>query len=451
MATQVLVPPLGTNVDTVTLVNWYQAEGDAVAAGEPLFAVETDKATLDVEAPAAGVLRGVSAAAGEDVASLSTIAWITAEGEALPAEARTNTDAHGPTRTPTDARTPLLPFPPSPLPSLTPRASPWAQTLAAERGIDWTLLQGTGPQGAVVGRDVEAAALAGRRPAPTPLAARIAREQGIALAGVEGTGAAGRITREDVLRAADTGREASATRTGASGAGAGGATNDIVETFALTGVRGKIAERMMRGSHATAPVTLTAEVDATALVARRKALQAAGLKVSFNDLLVCILARALGEQPRMNAVFQGDRAEVRRSVDIALAVDTDRGLLAPVLRGAERMTLAQVAEGSAALISRARSGQAGPDELKGGTFTLTNLGMFGIDAFTPIINHPECAILGVGRIKPTPWVVGDCIGIRQALWLSLTFDHRLVDGGPAARFLQSVVRGIEAPGAEDEE
>ncbi|MCX6361479.1 MAG: dihydrolipoamide acetyltransferase family protein [Armatimonadetes bacterium] len=440
MATQVLVPPLGTNVDTVTLVNWYKAEGDAVAAGEPLFAVETDKATLDVEAPAAGILRGVSAAAGEDVAALSTIAWIAAEGETLPAEARTNTDPHGPTRTPTDAAAPH-PLTPSPTHPLTPRASPWARTLATERGVDWTLLRGTGPQGAVVGRDVEAAAEAGRRPAPTPLAARIAREQGIALSGVEGTGAAGRITREDVLRAADTGRDARAAEP----------TDDIVETFALTGVRGKIAERMMRGSHETAPVTLTAEVDATALVARRKALIAAGLKVSFNDLLVCIIARALGEQPRMNAVYQGDRAVVRRSVDIALAVDTDRGLLAPVLRGAERMTLAQVAEGSAALIARARSGQAGPDELKGGTFTLTNLGMFGIDAFTPIINHPECAILGVGRIKPTPWVVGDCIGIRQALWLSLTFDHRLVDGGPAARFLQSVVRGIEAPGAEDEE
>lgn len=437
MATQVLVPPLGTNVDTVTLVTWYKAEGDAVAAGEPLFAVETDKATLDVEAPAAGTLRGVSAAEGDDVPSLSCIAWIAAEGEALPDGARTDTDEHVPARTGASPSpsSPAHPLTPSPLHPLTPKASPWARTLAAERGIDWTLLQGTGPQGAVVGRDVEAAAQAGRRPAPTPLAARVAQERGIDLAGVGGTGASGRVTRDDVLRAVAGSEPAS----------------DIVETFALTGVRGKIAERMMRGSHETAPVTLTAEVDATALVARRKALQAAGLKVSFNDLLVCILARALGEQPRLNAVYQGDRAVVRRSVDIALAVDTDRGLLAPVLRGAERLTLAQVAEGSAALIARARSGQAGPDELKGGTFTLTNLGMFGIDAFTPIINHPECAILGVGRIKPTPWVVGDCIGIRQALWLSLTFDHRLVDGGPAARFLQSVVRGIEAPGAEDEE
>ena len=135
---------------------------------------------------------------------------------------------------------------------------------------------------------------------------------------------------------------------------------------------------------------------------------------------------------------------VCREINIALAVDTDRGLLAPVVRGVEALSLAEIAAATASIIERARNAQITPDELHGSTFTITNLGMFGIDAFTPIINTPECAILGVGRIKPTPWVVGDCIGIRQAMWLSLTFDHRLVDGGPAARFLQTIARAIEA-------
>lgn len=145
----------------------------------------------------------------------------------------------------------------------------------------------------------------------------------------------------------------------------------------------------------------------------------------------------------MNATYEGDRAVVRRETDIALAVDTDRGLLAPVVRGVQALALPEIAAATASIIERARNGQITPDELHGSTFTITNLGMFGIDAFTPIINVPECAILGVGRIKPTPWVVGDCIGIRQAMWLSLTFDHRLVDGGPAARFLHAVAQAIE--------
>jgi pyruvate dehydrogenase E2 component (dihydrolipoamide acetyltransferase) len=137
---------------------------------------------------------------------------------------------------------------------------------------------------------------------------------------------------------------------------------------------------------------------------------------------------------------------VRRGLDIALAVDTDRGLLAPVIRGVQNMVLPAIASATAGVVERARNGMISPDELRGSTFTVTNLGMFGIDAFTPIINLPECAVLGVGRIKPTPWAVGDRVEVRHAVWLSLTFDHRLVDGGPAARFLQAVVRAVEARG-----
>ncbi len=169
------------------------------------------------------------------------------------------------------------------------------------------------------------------------------------------------------------------------------------------------------------------------------------MPVSYNDLLLYALGKALRQHPRLNASLDGDSIKVWPQVDIGLAVDAERGLLVPVLRDVDRKGLAELAAESKALAERARAGKCTPDELSGGTFTLTNLGMFGIDAFTPIINLPECAILGVGRIKTEPAWVGDHVEPRQRVWLSLTFDHRLVDGGPAARFLQTVVRLVEKP------
>jgi pyruvate dehydrogenase E2 component (dihydrolipoamide acetyltransferase) len=411
-------------VDTVTIVTWHKRPGDTVSAGEALFAVETDKAVLDVEAPASGELHGVTAAEGDEVPALSRIAWIGADREGVlrqaqqpaPAEprpGRAEAMADQAARGVAEARS-----------SDRRRfASPYARTLAGERELDWTVLDGSGPMGAVLARDVEAVRPSPRSPI-TPLARRIAHETDADISRMSGTGHLGRITRDDVTEA----------------------RREIVETFALTGIRGRIAERMQRGTQDTAPVTLTTEVDATRFVEARQRVIADGLRVSYNDILLQIVSRALLQHPRLNATYEGDRAIVRRETDIALAVDTDRGLLAPVVRGVQALSLPEIGVATARIIERARNGQITPDELHGSTFTVTNLGMFGIDAFTPIINVPECAILGVGRIKPTPWAVGDCIGLRQAMWLSLTFDHRLVDGGPAARFLQAVAQAIEAGG-----
>ena len=218
-----------------------------------------------------------------------------------------------------------------------------------------------------------------------------------------------------------------------------------LESIPLTGIRGLIAERMAASHSQTAPVTLTSEADASALVELRRQLAVDGVQTTYNDLFLYVLARALREHPRLNASLDGDTIRVWQHIDIGLAVDTDRGLLAPVVRDVGSKGVAQLAADAAALVERARTGKCAPDELRGGTFTLTNLGMFGIDAFTPLINLPETAILGVGRIKPRPVVVGDQIVARQTVWLSLTFDHRLVDGGPAARFLQRVVQLVERP------
>ena len=225
----------------------------------------------------------------------------------------------------------------------------------------------------------------------------------------------------------------------------------------ITTVRRTIADRMATSAHTVAPVTLTTEADATELVRLRRQLKddtvGAGLASaqpvpSYNDLLAKLTAQALLEHPMVNARFDGDTIIQSMTANIGVAVDTDRGLLVPVLRDVQTKSLRQIAREAAALIEKARTGRISADELQGGTFTITNLGMYEIDAFTPIINLPECAILGVGRIVPKQVVVdaeAERVAIRQMMFLSLTFDHRLVDGAPAARFLQRVKQFVEKP------
>jgi len=221
--------------------------------------------------------------------------------------------------------------------------------------------------------------------------------------------------------------------------------NTPLEVISLQSVRATIAERMVRSHITTAPVTLTAHADATALVALRQQLQQDDIDISYNDLFIYIVARALREHRRLNASLDGDTIKVWQRIHIGLAVDTDRGLLVPVVYDADTKGLAQLAQETRTLIARAQAGQSTPTELSGGTFTITNLGMLGIDSFTPIINLPECAILGVGRINRQAAVIGENIVARQMVWLSLSFDHRLVDGAPAARFLRRVVQLVEGP------
>ena len=429
MPTQVLIPPLGQTVDTLIFVSWYKLEGEAVRQGEPLFVVETDKATLDVEAPASGILHQVTAKAGDEVQTLSAIAIIAAEVERVETTIEENSS---------------------------PRlfASPRARRLAEREGMPLAVLSGTGPEGAVVERDVRAvldqAQTEGKSedaPSITPVARRMAEEAGIDWKTLAGSGPHGQVIRHDVESALSIKLQ--------QGMG-GGATVDVprplvpfaeegFESIPLSGVRALIAERMALSHNQTAPVTLTAEADATELVEMRQRLAVQDVGVSYNDLLIFILGRALREHSRLNASLDGEQIKLWRRIDIGLAVDTDRGLLVPVVRNADQKGLAQLAAETKDLAERARSGKVTPDELRGGTFTLTNLGMLGVDAFTPIINLPETAVLGVGRIKEKPAVHNGQIAIRPLIWLSLTFDHRLVDGGLAARFLQRVVQLVESP------
>ena len=353
MPIDVLAPPLGTTVDTVTLVNWYKQEGETVKAGEPLFAVETDKATLDVEAPASGILREVACLPGEQVQVLTRIAIIeTAVGAGLrPAPTKEPDGPEGEGHAPLiellevgagPRPTPLI-EPPGvgeglrPVPTTEPAAarlsgvrqvregphvgrsfiSPRAKRMAEAKGVEWKTLKGTGPEGAIVERDVQAQLEA--RPAPkiTPVAERLAAEAGVDLTQIAGTGVGGRITHEDVARlVAAQGHKREAEPAVGAAPPTAGPRPEVLETVPVTGVRALIGERMAQSSAQTARVTLTAEADATGLVELRASLKTDGIEVSYNDLFIAILARALREHPRLNASLQDGEIKVWKSVHI---------------------------------------------------------------------------------------------------------------------------------------
>jgi pyruvate dehydrogenase E2 component (dihydrolipoamide acetyltransferase) len=446
MATEVIMPKLGQTMEEGTIVEWLKREGDPVRRGEVVYTTESDKATLEVESPTRGFLRRILVAAGETVPVLTVVGLITRTADedisgvefqgsgsrSQVAEATASPAAEPETLKPTAGRV---------------FASPRARKLAREREVDLAEVLGTGPGGRVVERDVMA--VLETLPKATPVARRLADQAGLDLRAVRGSGPGGRITKDDVERTL------SELRVVEAAAPAKPETPKLETLKPLTGVRAVIARRMAESHRTTAPVTLTTEADATAFVEVREGLKASladelGFNLGYNDLLIKLVARALREFPYMNARLEdtSDGSGVIRHLDevnVALAVDTERGLLVPVVRAADRKGLVEIAREVRELVARAQSGQALPDELSGSTFTITNLGMYEIDAFTPIINLPETAILGVGRIVARPAVVDGGVGVRQRMWLSLTFDHRLVDGAPAARFLQRIKQFIEEP------
>ncbi|MGC9360203.1 MAG: dihydrolipoamide acetyltransferase family protein, partial [Anaerolineae bacterium] len=309
-------------------------------------------------------------------------------------------------------------------------ASPRARRVAREKGVELAGVAGSGPNGRIVEQDV--LDYLASQPAATPLARKTAEQLGVALEEVKPTGA--RIRAEDV-------RAAAAPAAPAPAAG---------ELVPMKGVRAVIAERMARSHDETAPISLFAEADATAFVELREQLKDAfaeelGFNIGYNDLLAYIVARCLREYPYVNVRLEEGGIRYLPEVNIGMAVDSERGLLVPVLRNADQKTVKELAIEFRELVTRAREGRAQPDDLSGGTFTITNLGMFGIDFFTAMINLPEAAILSVGRIRQEPAVVEGEIAIRSRMGLGLTADHRIVDGAPAARFLQAIVRYVEKP------
>lgn len=429
MATQIIMPKLGMAMTEGTVVKWLKQDGDEVTKGEPIVVVMSKKITYTVEAPASGILR-IVAGPKETRAVGQVIGFILSPGELMPEVEMAPPPM--PEAVPVEIRE-AAPPPPPPAPEVPRevRASPAARRLARELGVDLTRVRGTSPEGRITEADVRAYYDQQQYIQATPLARRIAEEEGLDLSQIQGTGPGGRITEEDVLRALE-GRKAP--------------VPTLPKTVPFTGMRQAIAERMMESLHSMAQLTLTTRADVTELVGLREVLsQRWNVRLSYTDFIVKAVALALKEHPILNSSLVGEEIVLHGDVHIGVAVALEDGLIVPVIRHADQKSLPEIHQAVQDLAERARKGDLSVDEVTGSTFTITNLGTYGIDAFTPIINPPEVAILGVGRIFEELALVNGQVAVRSRVVLSLTIDHRIVDGAPGAAFLQTVVRYLEHP------
>jgi pyruvate dehydrogenase E2 component (dihydrolipoamide acetyltransferase) len=461
MAIDILVPPLSQTMDTVTLVEWKIKIGDPVNKGDILFLVETDKATLDVEAPATGILGEILAEPGEEVAVRSRI------GAIYSAKEYQSALKSSPTRTESQAVPPATgqPLPalevtsssasvtnPSPSVQQNVRlfSSPRARRFARLNHLELKEIDASGPRGMIIERDarqyLEKKKLA---PKVTPLARRVAEENHFDLTTLEHETDKKRITRADVEQALVKQATPQAVTAEPDATAPANRKETGAQTVPFTNLRKTIAHRMLESHQTTAPVTLMREVDATELKELRtlilKEIGEEDVRPTYTDFLTMITARCLMRHTYMNGFIDGDAVILSEEVHIGLAVDLERGLLVPVIRSAQKRNVIELARERDLLVKRATENKSTPEELSGGTFTITNLGTLGIDAFTPIINQPQIAILGIGRIRPVQAVFNGQCAIREIVTLSLTFDHRAVDGAPAARFLKAIAQCIEKP------
>jgi len=440
MATLLEMPRYGATMEEGMIGEWLVAEGAAVAEGDPICSIEIEKLTNEVSAPVAGVLRKILLAAGESApcgAPIGVLATATEDISALLGG------------TPGNAATPANPSAAKPGSASSPVAA--SATASGSRGQTSTgAAQGQTP--AKTG-PVRITVPTGPRPI-TPKAVRLAEELGVDWSRVTGSGRLGMITREDVRSAAAGGLAKSAPTVAALGkAGSTAASAHSVARSAapvggqLSGARRVIASRMMESLQQTAQASIWMDADVTELMnlyrTVRKDWQSQGVRLSVTALIVKALAPALRDHPVCRSRLATDGTiQVAQNIDIAVAVDAPSGLLVPVLRGVDRKSVRQLALELTELSERARIGALGPDEMAGHTMTVSNLGMYGVTYLRPVLNLPESVILGVGASELRPVYRDGGLFPREILPLSLTFDHRLVDGGPAAAFLRDVCRAL---------
>jgi pyruvate dehydrogenase E2 component (dihydrolipoamide acetyltransferase) len=421
MATEVKLPRLGQGMESGTIVKWLKSEGDAVKKGDPLYELDTDKVTQEVESDASGVLLKIAIAEGE-VAVGRTIAVIGEAGEEVSVEspeedmkraADEEADQSGekPSRAP-------------------------AREQERERGRQ------ASTNGSTERAQEAAPPATGGRIKASPLARRIARERGIDLRAVAGTGPDGRVVAEDVERAAATGRPTPIA------VPTGGVARDDVQVEQLSSMRKTIARRLTEAWQAPVfQLGLTVDMERALEVRKRLVeLQGDGAKPTVSDLLTKVCAMALMRHRAVNALYTGDAIELHASANVGIAVAIPNGLVVPVIQGCERKTIAEIAAARAELVARARSGKLQQGDLDGGTFTISNLGMFGIERFVAVLNPPQAAILAVGSTEEKPVVVDGQVVVRPRLELTLTCDHRALDGATGAQFLGDVKAFLEEPG-----
>ena len=458
MPSEIYLVKVGMTMTEGAVEEWYVGDGESVDAGSLLYRLETEKVNLDVDAETAGTVKHL-AQPGVMLEPGDVIGFIFAPDEEIP-DVLPTPRAQAPEATPSvaQAAAPEAAAPEAAAPEAAPAtstagdrrpSSPAARKLAQEIGIDLGAVAGTGPRGRITREDVERAAAtpspaapgagAGRRPA-SPAARKLAEELGLDLAAIGGTGPRGRITREDVEQAA-------AARTAAPAPAA--ALSAASAPQPLRGMRRTIAERMHASLANSAQLTLDMEAEMDDAVKLRTQLaaewEADGVRPGYTDLVMLAAAKALPQHPRMNSALIDDAIVPSEAVHVGMAVALDEGLVVPVIHAAATKDLKTIAQESSALAARARAGALTLEDVQGGTFTVTSLGMYGVDGFTPILNAPQTGILGVGRIYEAVGWEGDTPVRRRRMRLSLTWDHRVIDGAPAAQFLATVREYLEAP------
>jgi pyruvate dehydrogenase E2 component (dihydrolipoamide acetyltransferase) len=435
MAKFLVMPKLGLTMTEGNIANWRKAEGDSVTMGEIIFDVETDKITKEFESPGEGIIRKILVAEGmvEVLKPIAIIGKADEDISALLAEAEKAGDSPAVVaEKPTAAEAPqAAPGSPPPAAGGRVRASARTKKIAADLNIDITQVTGTGPEGAITEKDVTGFAEKAKTAAPkiSPTAGVIAAGLGIDPGQIDKDG---RIMKADVLafkQNADFLKFA----------------DPQDSTKPMSAMRKIIASRMSASQETSATVNYNQRVDTTAMKQLREELKSTA-KITYTDILVKIVSRALLEFPLLNSSIVGTDIVTRNYVHIGVAVALPDGLIVPVVKFANKKDLGAISSEIKSLAEKARTNELETDEITGGTFTITNIGMFGMESFTPIINQPEVAILGINTIMDTPMVVDGQVVIKPMMNLSLTADHRVVDGSVAAQFVARLKELIEKPG-----
>jgi pyruvate dehydrogenase E2 component (dihydrolipoamide acetyltransferase) len=469
MATEFLMPKLGLTMEEGTITEWFADDGTTINAGEPLLRIETDKTETDVEAADSGRLYRVGQV-GDTFACGDRIGWFLAEGEEAPATAPTAAATTAPAPPAAAVAAPAVAAPATAIVN-TGRivASPLTKRLAGERSIDLRTVRGTGPGGRIIAADLDniAATPAPAAPAPQPVrpasinsasgmpataAARsLADLLGIDLAQVPVDPVEQRITRDSVahhVRGLIASGAPAPTQPDPSPS-LPPALQEPSRTIRLGGMRGTIAKRMHESLREMAQLTLFMDADLDAVVADRARRKEAGAAPSYTDYVIAAAARALGQHPLVNSQITDDGVVLLPTAHVGMAVALDDGLIVPVIRDTAGRDLGSLSAESTRLAEAARKGELALPDLEGGTFSVSTLGMFGVDGFTPVINPPNTAILGVGRLRDDVVIDDGDVGVRTRLTLSLTWDHRAFDGAPAAAFCKTIVDLLGDPAALD--
>ena len=461
MAVEVIMPKAGSEMEEGEIVQWFKQEGDEVKEGEILLEIVTDKVNMEVEAEASGTLLKIVHPAGSVVPVVQTIAWIGQPGEAVPGAGAAPAAAAAPVeQTVVETKVEAAPaqevvvFDNSGL-----RATPAARAYARENGIDLSQVKGTGAKGRVHKDDVVDYKL-NAKAKMSPLAARIAEVEGINTDGIVGTGPKGKIMKADVLSvlngsASEAAASASEVAAPASAKSAKAPNENqwgVVETVPMSPMRKVISKRMSESYFSAPTFVVNVEVDMTELLALRKKvvdaiIEETGKKATVTDFISLAVIKSLMKHPYVNASLSGDEKEMylHHYVNLSIAVGMDSGLVVPVIKGADKMSLKELVVASKEITTKALAGKLKPDEMADSTFTISNLGMYGVKSFVPIINQPNTAILGVSATVQKPVVLNGEVTVRPIMTLTLTADHRVVDGLEGAKFMKTLKEAIENP------